>query len=562
MAILSDRKGKDNTGDPLAFSDTKQEALLGYAMHDRLFFMQVYGHLQPEWFTRPNNQRLWKALQGFYTNYGRFPQSPVELMNSLELQKEDQGIRNGMTTAFEKCNEAMVSFGADGLIRDFGLWARSVLLEKYVLEATDVFNSRKPEDALLIYKEGYEKIQAAEFIGGGVATDWDLNAFVKQQKSDLENGITFGCPQLDAKLNPSAPGGALLRGDTTVVMAPVNIGKTTALVTVATHNILRGKSVLFITHEGRPEDIKFKVLCCILQVTREEFLALFATDDWFRTKAGYFANIIKKNLEYIAFNRPFATIRDVEALVRQRQDLRRLQDSNHHGFDLLIDDYPALLYTEGLLKGQLQKRISDEQVYGCFVSMALEFGFHALLAIQTNREGSKVNRGQGNTQRLLTMEDVMESWGAMAKATNVLTMNRSPQDMLRNRVTFYLCKSRSSATDWAFCCKSDYSKSTTHAPMGWPHIADGEEFTNKSSSRPDVDFSAYGCTAYAGSDAPTDRLDALIDGYRNSTIPPNILRGVLAGIGSKAMKGSAGVAAPPTPVVQNPETVVQSQATA
>jgi replicative DNA helicase len=538
MAILTDRKGKKGTGDPLIFSDTKQEALLGHALTNRMFFLQIHNHLEPEWFTKPNNQKLYSALKKFYTVEGRFPQTPVELMSSTQLQREDQGSRTGMAAALILCQASMPDFGDDLLIKDFGLWARSVLLEEYVQKSTETFNGRNPEEALDVYKEGYRKIQTAELLGGGQATDWNLEVFVAQQKSDLQNGITFGCPQLDAKLNPSAPAGALLRGDTTVVLAPSGTGKTTTLITVATHNILRGKSVLFITHEGRPEDIKFKILCCILQTTREEFLSLYSSSKSFRRKANYFSNAIKANLTYIAFNHAFASIHDVERLIRREQDLRILSSSNGQGYDLLIDDYPALLYTDGLRSGQLQKRISDEQVYGCFVSMALDFGFHCLVAIQTNREGSKVNRGQG-VNRLLTMEDVMESWGVMTKATNVLTINRSPTDMAKNRVIFYLCKSRSSETDFAFCCKSDYSRATTHAPAGWPYVAEDEVFTVPGfSRRPEVDLSRYGCTAWAGHDGTTERLDSLIDAYRGQTIPDNAKRAHLAGPTAKPMVGS------------------------
>jgi hypothetical protein len=550
MALLTDRKGKKGKGDPLIFSDTKQEAILGHALTNRMFFLQIHNHLEPEWFTKPNNQKLYSALKKFYAVEGRFPVTPEELMSSMQLQREDQGVRTGMTAALILCLASMPNFGADLLIRDFGLWARSVLLEKYVQKSTDTFNGHDPEAALDVYKEGYRKIQTAELLGGGQATDWNLEVFVAQQKSDLQNGITFGCPELDAKLNSSAKAGALLRGDTTVVLAPSGIGKTTTLITVATHNILRGKSVLFITHEGRSEDIKFKVLCCVLQVTREEFLALYHSDKNFRKKANYFSNVIKANLTYIAYNHSFPNIHDVEKLIRREQDLRILSSANGTGYDLLIDDYPALLYTDGLRSGQLQKRISDEQVYGCFVSMALDFGFHCLVAIQTNREGSKVNRGQG-VNRLLTMEDVMESWGVMTKATNVLTINRSPTDMAKNRVIFYLCKSRSSETDFAFCCKSDYARATTHAPAGWPYVAENEVFTVKGfSRRPEVDLSRYGCTAWAGHDGSTERLDALIDTYRGQTIPENVKRAHMSGMTAKPMVGDGSG--------QKPQTVVQS----
>ena len=132
----------------------------------------------------------------------------------------------------------------------------------------------------------------------------------------------------------------------------------------------------------------------------------------------------------------------------------------------------------------------------------------------------------------------MESWGVMTKATNVLTINRSPTDMAKNRVIYYLCKSRSSETGFAFCCKSDYSRSTTHAPAGWPHVADNEVFTNPGeSTRPEVDLGRYGCTAWSGHEGTTERLDALIDQFRGKLIPENIKRAFLSGMTAKPMRG-------------------------
>ena len=61
------------------------------------------------------------------------------------------------------------------------------------------------------------------------------------------------------------------------------------------------------------------------------------------------------------------------------------------------------------------------------------------------------------------MEDVSESWGPMTAATNVITLNRDPVAMARHRLTYYICKSRSSETGWAVVCRTDYAKALTHS---------------------------------------------------------------------------------------------------
>jgi hypothetical protein len=519
--------GGTGGGDPLAFSDAKQNALLGHAIHDRLFFLQVRPYLEPNWFTSPGNQKLWALLQRFYESTGRYPHSAEELLSCKDFQAEDEHNRSLMSAAYLKARGLIGSFGVELLTKEFSLWAQAILFEKSIKECSTAYNQKRPEDAIALFREGYKRLQKADFMDMK-AESWDLQNFHDQQKLDNENGMTFGLPQLDRVLNPSAPEGALLRGDTTIIMAPINVGKTTAMLTVVAHNIARGKNVLLLTHEGRSDDLKFKILCCLLQVTKEEFFRLYLVPTW-RQLAEYWSDIIRTHLTYIVMNSAFTTVNAVEAVVRRQQELRKLADPEGHGYDLLVDDYPAKLWTEGMLKGDTPRRINDEQVYGCFVSMALDYGFHAVLAVQTNREGSKINRGQ-TAPRLLTMEDVMESWGVMAVATNVLTLNCSPYDRQRNRVTWYLCKSRSSEVDWAFTCKSDPSRSTTHAPAGWPEAAPGIVFPQGYSTDPGIDMTKYGCTAYRGTEATTTaQLDALIDKYRGRTIDAQEMNRTLRG---------------------------------
>jgi hypothetical protein len=98
--------------------------------------------------------------------------------------------------------------------------------------------------------------------------------------------------------------------------------------------------------------------------------------------------------------------------------------------------------------------------------MGLQHKLHVLTAIQTNREGSKLNNRIGTQKhetRLLHMEDVMETWGAMTAAAVVVSMNRNKKDEELNKLTFYLCKSRQGETGWAVVCNTDYDRCRTHS---------------------------------------------------------------------------------------------------
>ncbi len=492
----------------LAFSKPKQAALLGYVLTNRSFFLQVRPYLKPEWFSAGGPPLAYSLLLKHYAARG-FPQSIGELLDFRDYRSEDGSTQKLIRETIKNAQEKMLTYSLETVVADFSAFARAVALQEATCKSSDEFNQRKIEQAFASYEEGYHKMVKAKLIHGEPES-WELDSFVAQLQAGLNDGLAFGIPGIDRRLNPAGENGGLLRGDTTVIMAPVNIGKTTALITIIALNLLEGKHVLWLSHEGRPDDLKFKLLCCLLQVSREEFFLWFKTSKDFRERARVMTALVKSNLEYISYNRPFTTIQQIEALIRNKVEVKQAERVEGHSYDLLVDDYPALLNTPGYLSGEVQKRVNDEMIYGCFASLALEFGCHALLAVQTNREGSKINRGQtgasagrGEGTRLLTMEDVSESWGIMAKATNVLTLNRSPMDKQLQRVVWYLVKSRSSDVDWAYVCRSNFGRSTTHSPFGWPAVVE---------PLPDV----YGSTAYQSSEVLPQKMNGIIDFYRDN----------------------------------------------
>lgn len=269
---------------------------------------------------------------------------------------------------------------------------------------------------------------------------------------------------------------------------------TTAMITMATHNVKRGKSVLFMTHEGAPEDIKRKLWCAMMERPYNELVGMYSTEEGYK-KIQLARLYMNQFLTYIPYNKPGMTVEQVEPVIRRAQE-ERMAKNNGQGYDLLVVDYPAKLFTERAGKGNMPRREIDRVVYDYYVQLALEYGFHSLLAIQTNRDGSKINNGKED--RLLTMEDVSESWGVMEMASNVISINRSPLAKARNRVTFYVAKSRSSETGTAVVCNSRYDCSLTH-------------------------HEKFGATWYRDQRTMEDRIDDLLLQYKGQMIPESLL---------------------------------------
>lgn len=487
-------------GETLPFYSKKQEALLGHLLQQDSFFLQSHSLIKPEWFLDPWCSKIWAASKAFFDEYKRKP-GIDELKYSFQVMKEDQGAQNRMVAKIGVCTIAAGEFGLDVLRSELTTWLKSRLFKAHTERAMLLHNAaaeapnptEKFAEAFNALKIASTEIERASFAQEVVMDFGDIasGTFFDYRENEKLNALCFGNHLVDIKLNPDCIGGALLRGDHTVVLAPVNSGKTTTMITVAIENIRRGKSVLFLTHEGRPDDLKTKMLSCLTRLSASQLRDLSLTPEG-QAKLFVAANMLTKYLTYLPLNKPFLTVEEVEGAIRRQQERRIAYTGS--GYDLIVDDYPAKLWTREAGK-QWARRQIDEHVYNFFTNAALDLGCHVLTAVQTNREGSKINKGmKGQEDRLLSIEDVAESFGVMATATNVISLNRNPEAMARQRLTFHICKSRSSDTGWSIVTRTDYGRGRTH----------GDDLES---------------TVYRGQSPMTDTIEDLLQKHAGKAIP-------------------------------------------
>lgn len=487
-------------GEPLPFFEKKQDAFLGHLLLNDSFFQQVRSKVKPEWFIDPWCAKVWESIQSFVEQYGRKP-TEHELSQSLQWLRVDQAARQRMTAKLGVAKTATQEYGLDVIRSELTLWLRSRIFKTHLEQAYTQHNAaardKNPEkkfaEAFSWLKRATVEIEQASF---EAETTVDFNdiasgAFFDARAVEMSRALVFGCDLVDRKLNPGAPNGALFRGDHTVLLAPTNVGKTTTMISVIAENLRRGRSVLFLTHEGRPTDIKSKLVCAYLERSYGEVFDMSKTPEGQRA-LGLAVTRIARFLDYIPLNRASLTVEDVLGTIRRQCEKRQ----SRHGasYDLIVDDYPAKLVTESAGKQWAPRQIT-EAVYNVFTQIALEQNAHVLSAIQTNREGSKINQHRkGSEERLLSLDDVSESFGALHTATNVISLNRDPLAQARNRMTFHICKSRSSETGWSIVSKTDFGRARTHG-------------------------STLQATVYRGVSPLSDTIDDLLVQYAGQAVP-------------------------------------------
>jgi hypothetical protein len=477
----------------LAFSPKKQLAMLGHILTDEKFFMFVKDIVKPNLFTNPHVSKAYAAAVGRYNKYGRIP-TVSELKDCTEVTAEGQATKIGIVARIDEAMRERSEYGLDALGTELTQWLHSQIFFQAVSKSQKLYNTGSTDQAYTIVESAIKDIRTTTFGNEKEEKFTNFSADMEALQVERAGALTTGLRLLDELLLPPAPGevtgGSLLPGDTTIIMAPVNTGKTTTAINFIKPNIARQKHILFLTHEGRPADIKKKIWCAMLNTSEAGLFELQRSPEGL-AYINKWAAYLDKYLTYIPMNRAGQCVEDVVGAIRRKQD-ELMAKNNGIGYSMLVDDYPALLSCNAAKAGQLAKRHIDDIVYGNFVQLGLEYKMHIVAAIQVNREGSKINKNAGGDsyKPLLTMENVAESFGVMMQATNVITLNRDPEDKSRNRMTFYLDKSRSSETGYAVVCNTNFGHAITHSDE-------------------------LGAAYYRGNTSMSDKIDDLLKQFKN-----------------------------------------------
>ena len=461
----------------LPFDEAKQLAVLGHLMMDLNFWNNAAETIQPEWFQNSTHSVAWGFVKKVAKIYRRRP-----TIAELKSANESANLEGRATIL------ALIEIGAPNKAREIGLdiivdeleaWNKTRIYMNMFHESTRLFNERKWNESYKIVKKNLELIEKVAFTAPPTKNFSNYEGLIKRQQTAIANGLTFGVEEMDRSFVPLADidikdrdksNGGFLPGETTILMSGVNVGKTATCITVAVSNIKKKKHVLFMIHEDTDDNIMIKIWCCYLGVKKYEFFEMIKTD------AGK-AALDKASLEidkYLTFHpiiKAGNCVEDVIGVIRKLNDERKKQRyvedkewDGRTGYDLLINDYPDVLTSNLAAKGQLTKRERVGVVYGHFVDLDGELGMHGFFPQQVNREANRINRGTHKDQetRLLDKEDASESFEPVMRATNIITLNRTPYHESVNMVLYKICKSRSGETGDVIVCQSDYAKTRTH----------------------------------------------------------------------------------------------------
>lgn len=485
--------------DKLPFSELKQAALLGFLITDEKFFKIIYTRIRPEWFLSDKNSKLFQYFSAYYEEYKFFP-SIHGFRSYKKFDSMDTKQRMQIQGWIDNALAAAAQFRLDDLKKDFTEWLHSVIMISALNKASGLFNRQEIKQCYSILSEAVKEVNTSFFFAENQMTFGNFESYIKDFEVQKDNALTTGLSILDQALLKGATVGGMLPGDTTIFMAPQNIGKSTAMQTIACHNVRRGKDVLYMTHEGNPDYIRLMFLANMIGTSVDNIFVLRGTPEG-REKIRQASQALEKHLKYIPYNKANKmVVEEVIPVIIGNHEQWKSEKGN--GFHLLVSDYPAVLSSELAYRGTLQKRNIDQVIYNHYIQLGIEYKFHVLAAIQTNRDGAKVNKHLNGENRLLVPEDVQESFGPIQQANNIITYNRSLLAEKLGLGTFGIGKTRTNRKGQAVIARSNFPNSITHS-------------------------NELGGMLYTGNKTIEDKYASLESRFKNSEIPDGALKGLV-----------------------------------
>lgn len=497
--------GKDLPTEILPFSARKQEATLGHLLMDPNFFKACSARLLPAYFGDLNHAKIWTACLAFQAKHQRIP-TATEIAEAPSVMVEDVQTKNRLKAVVAEALNSATLIGKDVVQAELAEWLQACEYQRMVLGSYRLYKQQKLKEAIALVKDKSKEISEIRFGNDLEMSPDDYAQVFDKRQAELQDAVSFGVTAMDHLLNPAAKHGSLLKKDMTVLLGSVNSGKTRCMATIVRQNALRGKSCLYLMHEGNCDDVYSLLYASLIskpekgiwvtpQIVQEK---LYATVEG-RRLIERARDVWREHVCFVPIIKAGMTVEDVVTTVRRKQDEWAAAHGGR-GFDLVVDDYPALLSTALASKGNLQYRHTMHAIYLQFSQLAGELDVHTLVGYQSNREGAKAMKGrsQHSRKRLLTRDDMEESSGPGQTAANIITINRDDELAQKGAVVYYLDKSRSNQTGWAVMCKSRYDACITHDD-------------------------ALGATWYVGTGSHSAVVENLLEQYPGQQVPAEVI---------------------------------------
>lgn len=388
-----------------------QDIILRNIIDDKEYFRQVYPYLKRSHFSTIESQEVFANIQTFITEYGEMP------------NKKELGLRiKNNASMNDKVRESTINYykqlltddrveNKDFLLKETERYVQRVELTTAIMESADIISKDGEFEKVLGYVSDALKVRFDSDIGMCYNDSLEHRLEYYHQKNF---GLTSGLESIDKIL-----GGGFKPKTLNVFGAPSHVGKSMALISVASALALQKKKVLFLPLEMSEEEIGRRIDSNILDIDSNQIVN--TPLDEMRTRF----NKIKDYLgETIIKEYPSGILNTfkIEGLL---EDLRI-----NEGFvpDIILVDYLTLMSSSRVTMkqaggGYAYYKAIAEELHG----MSKKFNLPVVTAAQLNRSA------YGNKEAGL--ESIADSLGIVQTADVFIAM--ITDDVLKENKRMY-----------------------------------------------------------------------------------------------------------------------------
>lgn len=418
-----------------------QRVVLHYMLKDYTFCQKACVFLTEKFFTG-ELEWFFRKIKDHYETY-------KTKMGSEDLVHE---IRKHGTDAQAYENERQLicaqshDFSFDKVKKELTGFLRANEFISIYREASQLFNTGSHNNAYDYTKSKLEDLLKTDFEDSRISKFGDSEQVCDQAASQSQNAIPTGIHFID-----EAMGGGLMPQTWTTFLGGSNVGKSMLCPNLAYHAAKAGKKVFVTIHEDEEIPTKIRYL------SRFSGVPINALAQPRHSWTPEVALKVKEADVFLEKHVRLQFMYGKDCFIEDVTDAIRIQKIEWD-LDLMLCDYGQCL------KSKKYKELSDkyglqEYIYSELKQACLELTIAGAGGAQTNRIGHRMNKSGSS---LLRMTDVGDSWGICKKSSNIITMNRSDEDVQEHRITFLLDKNRSGRCPVANICKTDYGSSITH----------------------------------------------------------------------------------------------------
>jgi archaellum biogenesis ATPase FlaH len=358
------------------------------------FFHSIYDIIVPEYFDDYQRQLIDKTLK-YFQKYSKIPDYN-DLKREVRLQEKNELHKDHLVGLIDKI-EGDLDVRSSESIKETAL----TFFKKRAL-ANALYKM-----ATLWDKDNFDAMSnpLTEALKAGEKKDDSID-YLKDIDKTLEDDVRRAIPIMDG-IDEEIEGG-LAGGELAVVMAPTGGGKSMVLVAMAANTIKKGYKVLYVSLELDSKYVARRFHSCFSGIPLKELR--------------YFPDVIKENAEEI-FGK--GGIQNSSLLKIKRFNTRSLTVSSLRAYleglkrnENFVPDIICLDYADIMNSSAYEKdyRLALQLLYQDLRGLSGEVDIPILTASQSNR--------QSNKEKLLTIENIAESYAKVAETDLVLGIGR------------------------------------------------------------------------------------------------------------------------------------------